>query len=335
MSTHASESVESSAARGSAMASRTGLVLVSLGAVCWGTGGVAGVLLSRQSDLEPLAVAAFRLLVGGSVVVLGLLGAAMVRGRRVRLPRGRTAWRRIAAVGALSAVYQSCYFAAVALTSVSVATLVTLGSAPLMVVTAETILTRQRPRRAVIIALALAVAGLLLLVGRPDQVAAAGGGGASVAVGVGLALTSAAGFATITLLGIRPVPGLTAVPLTGFAFTFGGILLAPVALVTGTLAFDVTTPNVALVVFLGLIPTATAYGLFFSGVRAVGAGPASLLSLLEPITAAVLGWAVLDESLGGVGVIGAALVAAAVVLARPRPARGVAGRGAAVVTDPA
>lgn len=308
---------------GGGVTARTGLVLVCVGAVCWGTGGAAGVLLSRHSGLEPLAIAAFRLLVGGSIVVLALFVAAAIRGRRVRIPRGRAAWGRIVTVAALAAVYQSCYFAAVALTSVSVATLVTLGSAPLMVVTAEAVLTRRRPRRVVVAALVLAAVGLVLLVGRPDQVATTGGG-AAVAAGAGLALTSAAGFAAITLLGTRPVSGLTAVPLTGFAFVIGGVLLAPVALVTGSMAFDPTMPNLALVAFLGLVPTATAYGLFFSGVRAVGAGPASLLSLLEPITAALIGIVVLDESLGALGILGGGLVAVAVVLARPRPDRVVA-----------
>lgn len=302
---------------GPAVSAGRGYLFVSAGAVCWGTGGAAGLLLSRYSGLEPLAVAAYRLLVGGTLVVLAIAAVSWVTGRRHGLPRGRSAWVRVGVVGALSALYQSCYFAAVAATSVSLATLVTLGGAPLMVVAAETVRRRRRPDAAVIVAMTLAVVGLALLVGRPADVPAGGG----LAVGVVLALISAAGFATIALVSSRrPVPGLAAVPLTGFAFVFGGVLLTPVAAMTADLGFAVRTPTVALVVYLGLVPTALAYGLFFSGVRAVGAGPASLLALIEPITAAVIGAVVLGESLGVPGVVGGLLVATAVVLARPHPA---------------
>ena len=54
-----------------------------------------------------------------------------------RWPAGRAAWTRIAAIAGLAAVFQSCYFTAVALTSVSLATLVTIGSAPVLVLAAE------------------------------------------------------------------------------------------------------------------------------------------------------------------------------------------------------
>ena len=68
--------------------------------------------------------------------------------------------------------------------------------------------------------------------------------------------------------------------------------------------------------YLGVVPTATAYALYFRGLRSVGASVAALVALLEPLTAAVLGAVVLDERLGVAGVAGAVLVAAAVVVAR-------------------
>lgn len=130
-----------------------------------------------------------------------------------------------------------------------------------------------------------------------------------------LALASAAGFAAITLVGRRPVPGLDAAATTGFGFTFGGLLLLPLAAPAG-LSFAPDPSSIALVGYLGLAPTALAYVLYFGGLRTVGAGPAALIALLEPLTAAVLGALLLGDRLGGAGILGALLVGIAVLLCR-------------------
>src|SRR5688500_11674111 len=101
-----------------------------LAGVLWGTGGLLGSLLSERTGLSALAVAGYRL-TGGGLVLVVLLAASG------RWPRGPAAWRRVAAVGALAAVFQAAYFTAVSLTSVSLATLVTIGSAPVIVLLVE------------------------------------------------------------------------------------------------------------------------------------------------------------------------------------------------------
>jgi DME family drug/metabolite transporter len=57
---------------------------------------------------------------------------------------------------------------------------------------------------------------------------------------------------------------------------------------------------------------------FLTGLRTVPATTAVLLSLLEPLTAAVLAAFVLGERLGPLGILGGAMLALAVVLVRPR-----------------
>src|SRR5256885_14703204 len=101
-----------------------GLPFLVLSGILWGTGGLTGTLLRHAPGLSPVAVAAYRLSVGGALIVLFLI----VTGRR--LPRGRAAWTRIGVIGVLAAGFQASYFGAVALTSVSLATLVTIGGSP-------------------------------------------------------------------------------------------------------------------------------------------------------------------------------------------------------------
>ena len=65
----------------------------------------------------------------------------------------------------LAAAFQACYFTAVSLTTVGLATLVTIGTAPVVVVAVETL--RGRARRGSLPVVVLALLGLGLLVGLP------------------------------------------------------------------------------------------------------------------------------------------------------------------------
>lgn len=73
--------------------------------------------------------------------------------------------------------------------------------------------------------------------------------------------------------------------------------------------------SVGLLVALGVVPTAVAYTCYFRGLRTASAALGVLMALLEPLTAAVLAALLLGDRLGGVGVTGAVLLAAAVAMA--------------------
>ena len=286
-----------------------GLPYLVLSGLLWGTGGLTGTLLRNATGLSPVAVAAYRLTVGGALIVLFLL----VTGRR--LPRGRRPWTRIGVIGLLAAEFQASYFASVALTSVSLATLVTIGVSPALVVAVERVTGRRRVDRKTIGTLCLALAGLGLLVGLPSG----GFGAGAVLASAGFAVLAAGGFATVTLVGGRPVPGLDELSTTGLGFTVGGLLLLPLAGVTVGLGFHPGAWSVGLVLTLGTGPTAIAYTLYFRGLRTVAAGTAALMALLEPLTGALLAALVLRDRLGPAGVAGALLLGAAVILAANGP----------------
>jgi DME family drug/metabolite transporter len=309
-----------------ASGSRTDLYYVLSAGLLWGTGGLAGSLLGQVAALPPLAVATYRL-AGGGLTVLAVLA---VTGRLPRLRRA--GWLRVLSVGVLTATYQACYFAAVAMTSLAVATVIAIGAAPVLVLTAEAVGERRRPGSASLVAIGLALLGLALLLGTSGHPLNAGGG--SLALGVLLALGAAAGFGALALIGRRPVPGLDGPATIGVGFTAGGALLAVAALVVGALTggpgfgghgfgghgfggleFAPTAASVGLLVYLGWVPTALAYGLFFVGLRGVSASSAAVVAVLEPVTATVLGVLVLGQRLGLGGMIGAGLLCAAAVVA--------------------
>jgi len=274
-----------------------------LSGLLWGTGGLIGTLFGQAAGLSALSVATCRLLAGGGLIVAFLT----LTGKR--WPTGRAAWTRIAVNGLLSALFQSCYFAAISLTSVSLATLVTIGGTPVIVAIVEQVRGGRAPGRAGVITIAMALAGLGLLVGLP-------GGGfseAAVLASTGMALLSAAGFAAVTLIGTSPVTGLDELTLNGFGFSLGGMALLPLAAVLGGLGFRPSLASAGLLAALGIGPTAVAYTLYFRGLRKAPASTAALLSLIEPLTAAVLAALVLGNRLSATGIAGAVMLLAAVV----------------------
>ena len=274
-----------------------------LAGLLWGTGGLTGTLLGRATGLPPLSVAALRLLGGGTLIV----GFLIVPGRR--WPAGRAAWTRVAVTGLLAATFQGAYFSAVSLTSVSLATLITIGATPVIVLAAELALGRRRAGWPAAARTVLALAGLGLLVGLP-----AGGYSTTAVLGsAGLALLASAGFATLTLIGSVPVKGLDDETVTGLGFTAGGLALLPLAAASG-LGFRPTFAALGWLAVLAIGPTAVAYTLYFRGLRAAPASTAALISLLEPLTATLLSAAFLGNRLSQAGMAGAALLAAAVAL---------------------
>jgi drug/metabolite transporter, DME family len=287
--------------------SRHGFLLVVLAALCWGTSGFSGKIVADRTGLGPLDIAWHRMAIGAVVL---LIGFTLTRRRRAAetaevvptLTRG-TAVRLVLVAAGLGA-YQLAYFAAVAAAGVSIATLVALGLAPLLIAVGATVLGHGRPDRATVVALVVALVGLVLLVG----ISAGADSGTTVVLGALLAVGSALGYAVVTLAGAG-VPAGIPVALAGFAG--GALLLTPVALATG-LRF--TTDPVALLVllYLGAVPSALAYGMFFRGLRSVPGAVASIVTLLEPLTATALATAFLGERLSPGALAGGLLVLAAV-----------------------
>ncbi|WP_084077119.1 DMT family transporter [Demequina sp. NBRC 110057] len=281
--------------------------LVVLAAVLWGTGGVLGALLAEHSDVPAPSIAMWRMLIAG-LALIAVLAVSRTLGLGSLTPAMR---RRILITGALTALFEVAYFGAVALAGVSLATLVTIGSAPLWVAVADAAVGRVRPAPRTVAALALALAGLAALLGTSIDA------GQDALTGVAVALAAGAAFASLTFVNRRPVAGLTAVRLTALSFTAGGVMLLPVAGLGGW-GVPSGTEGWGYALALGVVSTACAYVAYLAGLATVPAFVATIVSLLEPLVAAVLGALVLGERIGPWGAVGGAALAGAVVLLRPQ-----------------
>jgi DME family drug/metabolite transporter len=285
-------------------ASRRGFLLVVLAALCWGTSGVSGKIVAERTDLGPLDIAWHRMAIGAVVLLIGYGLTQRRRRAAAPVPLTRGTVVRLVLVGTGLAAYQLAYFAAVATAGVSIATLVALGLAPLLIAVGAALLGHGRPDRATVVALVVALTGLVLLVG----VSAGVDTGTTVVLGALMAVGSALGYAVVTLAGAG-VP--TGVPITLVGFAGGALLLTPVALAVG---LHTTTDPVAVSVllYLGAVPSALAYGMFFAGIKTVPGAVASIVTLLEPLTATALATAFLGERLAPAALAGGLLVLGAV-----------------------
>ncbi|WP_336206129.1 DMT family transporter [Nonomuraea sp. LPB2021202275-12-8] len=270
------------------LSTRRATLYVATAAAAWGTGGAAGSLLFASGGLDPLDVSFWRYLLGAAF----LLPLSKPRIWRVN--------RRVALVGIGMAVYQTAYFAAIAESGVAVATVVTMGATPLFTALGSRFLLGERLGGAGLLALVTALTGLLLLTGE-----AAVGTAGSAPAGVGLALLSAAGYAAVTLFSRRHHDDPEGTAVGGFVV--GAICLAPFALAGGMLP-EASWESVGLLLYLGAVPTALAYALFFRALTALSATTVSIVSLGEAAGAAVLGVVLFGERLTPVAWFGCVLL---------------------------
>ena len=282
-----------------------GLLLILLAAVTWGTTGTTLRLLGATSGTGPLVVGLSRM-----VIAAPLLGAGAVAAEGGIGPRNRG----FLLAGLCMGAYQAAYFSAVARAGVGATAVLAICSAPLMIAVLSAIFLRERIGWRVAIALVAGLAGTILLVGGASIT-----GGREFGLGAVLALTAGllyAVFAVVTRGSVATSPPLGLAALT---FATAALVLAPVLLLQPDIG-NLLRRGWPLLLYLGAIPTALAYGLYTVGLRTVTATVGSIVGLAEPLTAAILGVVLFREVLGPAGVAGGLTLMAAVALLATGPA---------------
>jgi DME family drug/metabolite transporter len=287
-------------------ASGTGLIMIATAAVLWGTVGVATRAIYTLASTNALSIGFFRL----ALATPALLVCAWLFCGRAMFQVARRDYWLILLVGAVTALYQVCLFSAIQFIGVSIAVVITLCVAPVIVALASTWLFGERLTVWVVAALICALVGTLLLALSGNVRVSAS---ESTLIGILLALGSASGYATITLCSRILAPRYHPLQTISFGFSAGALMLLPFALMQG-LVLVYPVEGWALLIHLALLPTALAYVLFLFGMRSVTATTASIVTLVEPLTAAVLSWLMFDEQLRGQAFIGGVLLCGAILL---------------------
>lgn len=189
---------------------------------------------------------------------------------------------------------------------------------PLIVVGLSAVLLGQRPTARSVLTGLVAAFGVSLVVLRAA--------GALDVVGVAAAFTSAASMSAGTVLTKRwgRPDGVGPLALTAWQLTAGGLLIAPVAFLVEGAPPALDGRAVGGYLYLALANTAVAYWLWFRGIGRLTATQVTFLGPLSPLTAAVVGWAALGQTLTPVQLAGMTLAFGATVAGQlgARPAVG-------------
>lgn len=273
-----------------------GHLWVALAASSWGTWSL---FLKPAERMGPLAPAMEALVVMGVIAVSLLpLGLRDLRAR----PLGRGSTAALFALGITDAGNLLLFFAAMSATTLPVAVL-THCSAPILVALASPLVTDERFRPRTLGFAALAVVGLTLLLApwRAGSVPVTGAlyGGASAFFYAANVLLQKRLGAHVTAAQSMSFHAIVSVVVIFFFVPAGGTAILPgqAAILVGAAVLLATIAGTVFVAALATIP----------------ASHASVLALLEPFVAVILGVVVWGDPLGPTGALGAVVMLAALV----------------------
>jgi len=252
--------------------------------------------------------------VRAAVGFIAVLILALPRIRTIRVPARALPF--FAAYGVLGfALFGLIFFAALERTTVSIA-VVLLYTAPAFVVLLSAVLWRERFAANRIIALLLALVGVVLVTGAAGAVLA---GKATLSFPALLfGLGAGLGYAVYTLFSKVATERHGAFASLFWSFAFAAAALALLA--SPITPFLRSPDHTLLLLALGIVPTMLPYGLYLIALRHLRASTAAMLASLEPAVAALLAALLLNERLDAWQLVGMSLIVAAAVLLARRPA---------------
>ncbi|WP_119395482.1 EamA family transporter [Salinibius halmophilus] len=247
----------------------------------------------------PLLAAMLRALPAGLVLLL------IFR----QLPSGSW-WLKSLALGVLNigAFFYFLFVAAYHLPG-GIAALV-MSVQPFIVLAYSALLFRNPIQANQVMACAMAVMGVGLVVVQQQT----GMNFIGVAAGLAGALSMATGIVLTKRWG-RP-DNTHLLSFTAWQLVFGGLVLLPLTLWLEPLPTQLSGKNILGFAYLSIIGALVAYALWFRGIEKLASLSVSLLALLSPLSAALIGFIVLNQGFSPLQLCGALIIIAAIVLAQ-------------------
>lgn len=226
-----------------------------------------------------------------------------------------TGWWHLLVLAALNiGVFQALLFIAAYRLPGGVAAVVG-AVGPLVVMGLTWALDHRRPPALALVAGALGVAGMAALLLSP--------GARWDMLGVAAAMLGTLCMAAGTFWSRRWRSDLPVLAFTGWQLLAGGIMLAPVAWLVDPPLPVLTAAHAVGYLYLSSVGALLSYALWFRGVARLPAVAVSSLLLLSPVTAVLLGWGLLGQTLRGLSLVGMLVVLASILAvqwAMSRPA---------------
>ncbi|CAM3690802.1 EamA family transporter [Bordetella tumulicola] len=280
------------------------IALTALAPVIWGSTYIVTTELLPPD--RPFTAALIRTLPAGLLLIL------FTR----RWPASLGQWGRLLVLSALNiGFFQALLFIAAYRLPGGLAAVVG-AIQPLLMMALVWAVDHRQPVRLALWASILGVFGMAVLLLSPNTV--------WDPVGIVAALVGAACMATGTYLTRRWRTDMPVLALTGWQLLLGGGMLAPVAWLADAPLPSLTLMQTLAYAYLSIAGALLAYALWFRGVARLPSVAVVSLGLLSPLTAVILGWVFLGQSVTGVSAIGFVMVLASILAvqwATNRPTR--------------
>ncbi len=257
--------------------------------------GLISVIVAHV-DLSATVLVFWRVAI--AAVTVAVACAVVGRTDLLRLPEQR---RLMVAVGVVLAVHWYLFFETIKLASVAVAVL-TVYTAPVFLALLAPLFLPERRSRVALVALIPASLGLVLM-------STWGSGGTharplAIVTGIAAAVTYA-----LLVIGTKRLRArMGAVTITAWSYGIAALALAPFLATAGQVI--PRGSEIGYVLLLGVVFTALSGYIYVTLLAHVTAQAVGILAYLEPVSAAILAWALLDQTLGWQVIVGGALVVA-------------------------
>ncbi len=266
-----------------------------------------------QSDGVPsLSIAAWRL----AFAALILAPVVLARCRDELAGLAWREWGLAAASGAFLAAHFATWILSLEYTSVaSSVALVTTN--PIWIGIASWFLFRERIEAAMVLAIALAIAGSAVIF-LADSAAAPG----ASALGNALAVVGSLTVCGYLLIGRRLRRGMSLLAYVGVVYATAAVCLVLVAIAAGAPLGGFAPASWLMLLALGIGPQLLGHTSFNWALKYLSATLVALAVLGEPIGSTALAWLLLDEPVGPVKLAGMALLLLGIFLAAKAGGRG-------------
>ena len=303
-----------------------GYALVLVAVSLWAVNGTVGKIIVDSGDISALRLAELRSTGAGLVLFVAV---GLVRPATLSVSRREVGFLAVFGIGGLAFVH-FLYFVAITHLDIGIA-LVIQYIAPVLVALWARFFVHEPVRRRLWLALALALAGLSLVVELWSGTALDG-------VGVAASLAAACAYALYILMAERSLQrGRDVFSLLAWGFIFATAFwtiaqpwwsfpwsrLTAHASLLGRLD-HVAAPVWLLVGYVVLLGTVVPFVLMITALHHIPATRATVVAMAEPVLGGLVAYAWLEESIGPFQIAGGILVLAGIVLAqtaRSTPAR--------------
>jgi drug/metabolite transporter (DMT)-like permease len=258
--------------------------------------GLIAVIV-RKVDRDAQVLAFYRLAFAAATLLL--VAVAFRRLALLRLTRHRGG---VVLIGVTLAAHWFLYFVTIKLSSVAVAVLMAY-LAPIAIALLAPFVLPERRSRVALAALLPAAAGVALVAFGGEE------GGAVRPLALTTGLFTAATYAALVLMTKRIVSDLPVLTLSFWNYAIAAVAISPLLLDADRVL--PTANELPAVLALGVVFTALSGYIYIWSLRHVTAQTIGILAYIEPVSAALMAWAFLGESLDWQIVVGGALVIAA------------------------